>query len=66
MEIMAKLSLASGALSLLFLLALHFVSPEFQPSWRMVGEYALGKHKGFLTAFFLLWGLSSILLSAVY
>jgi Protein of unknown function (DUF998) len=65
MEIMAKLSLASGLLSLLCLLALHFVSPEFQPSWRMVSEYALGKNKGLLTAFFLLWGLSSILLSVV-
>ena len=42
---------------------LHFVSPEFKPSWRMISEYALGKHKGILTAFFITWGLSSILLS---
>jgi hypothetical protein len=65
MELLARLSLASGVLSLLFLLALHFVSPEFQPSWRMVSEYALGKQKGLLTAFFLLWGLSALLLAIV-
>lgn len=29
----------------------------------MISEYALGKHKGILTAFFFSWGLSSIILS---
>jgi hypothetical protein len=42
MEILAVLTIVSGSLSLLCLLALHFVSPEFQPSWRMISEYALG------------------------
>lgn len=65
MEILAILSIASGCLSLLCLLALHFVSPEFQPSWRMVSEYALGKNKRLLTGFFFLWGTSSILLAAL-
>jgi hypothetical protein len=31
----------------------------------MISEYALGKNKGLLTAFFLLWGLSYLLLSVV-
>ena len=57
----AILAITSGVLSLLCLLALHFASPEFQPSWRMISEYALGKYKVLITAFFLLWGLSSIL-----
>ena len=61
MEILAVLSIISGCLSLLCLLALHFVSPEFQPSWRMISEYALGKNKRLLTAFFFLWGACSIL-----
>ncbi|HPH21309.1 MAG TPA: DUF998 domain-containing protein [Haliscomenobacter sp.] len=61
MEILAVLSIVSGCLSLLCLLALHFVSPEFQPSWRMISEYALGKNKRLLTAFFFLWGACSIL-----
>ena len=57
------LALASGVISILCLLSLHFTSPEFQPSWRMISEYALGKYKGLLTSFFLLWGACSILVS---
>jgi hypothetical protein len=52
-----------AALSLVCLLILHFVSPEFKPSWRMISEYAMGKYKGLLTTFFITWGLSSIFLS---
>lgn len=63
LSIIAQLAMASGALSLVSLLALHFVSPEYQPSWRMVSEYALGKHKWLITAFFYLWGISSVFLS---
>lgn len=59
------LSIVAGGLSLICLLALHFTSPEFKPSWRMVSEYALGKHKRLLSLFFYLWGLSSLLL-AIY
>ena len=57
------LALASALLSLTSLLLLHFTSPEFQPSWRMISEYALGKYKWLITSFFLLWGTSSILLA---
>ncbi|WP_332736781.1 DUF998 domain-containing protein [Flavihumibacter sp.] len=60
---LALASLIAGILSLACLLVLHFVSPEFKASWRMVSEYAFGKHKWLLTAFFFLWGLSSILLA---
>lgn len=66
MEILAILSILSGGLSLLCLLALHIVSPEFQPSWRMISEYALGKNKRLLTAFFFLWGACSILSSMLF
>jgi hypothetical protein len=57
--LLAKLTLVSGALSLLCLLILHFVSSEYKPSWRMISEYAMGKHKWLITSFFILWGLSS-------
>lgn len=63
MEAFAILTISTGILSLLSLLILHFVSPEFKPGWRMISEYALGKHKWLITSFFLLWGLSSLLLS---
>lgn len=50
-------------LSILSLLILHFVSPEFKPSWRMISEYALGNHKWLITSFFIFWGLASMLLA---
>ncbi|MBP6303416.1 MAG: DUF998 domain-containing protein [Bacteroidia bacterium] len=63
MNTLAFLAAGSSILSLLCLLLLHFVSPEYRPSWRMISEYALGKHKWLITSFFLLWGISSLLLS---
>lgn len=63
--LLAQGTLVCSALSLLCLIVLHFTSPQFKPSWRMVSEYALGKHKGWLTAFFFLWGVSSMLLSVL-
>src|SRR6516165_12129084 len=62
MNTIANLIIATSGLSLLCLLLLHFLSPEFKPSWRMISEYALGKHKNFITAFFLLGSISSLLL----
>src|SRR5688500_17087613 len=63
MNILALLSIIAGITSLLSLLALHFTSPEFKPSWRMVSEYALGTYEWLLIAFFFIWGASSILLA---
>lgn len=63
MSTLGFLTIASAAVSLFSLAVLHFVSPEFKPSWRMISEYAMGKHKGYLTTFFFCWGLSSIFLS---
>jgi len=31
-------------MSLVLLAALHVIRPEFDPSWRMVSEYAIGEH----------------------
>ena len=53
-------TIVCGVISILCLLALHFTSTEFKPNFRMVSEYALGKHKWLLTMFFLCWGLCSI------
>lgn len=43
--------LASGAaaLFLILLALLHLLKPEFDPSWRMISEYAIGRH-GWLMA----------------
>ena len=63
--ILAKIVIATAILSLLCLLLLHFLSPEFGPSWRMVSEYALGKHQWALSLFFIFWGISSITLGVL-
>jgi uncharacterized protein DUF998 len=51
----ATIALAATALSALALLVLHIVSPEYQPSWRMVSEYANGRHAWLLTVMFVAW-----------
>jgi hypothetical membrane protein len=62
----ATLVITSGAISLLCLFILHFVNPDFKASWRMVSEYALGKHKWLLTSFFILWSINTLLASYLY
>ena len=47
---------AAGALVLLALL--HVVSPEFDPSWRMISEYANGRYGSILSLMFACWGTS--------
>ncbi|MES2794680.1 MAG: DUF998 domain-containing protein [Bacteroidota bacterium] len=59
-SILANCTILLGTISLLFLLILHFVSSEFKPNFRMISEYALGKHKWMITVFFICWGLCSI------
>lgn len=58
--LLASATIAFGSISILCLLILHFVSSEFKPGFRMVSEYALGKHKWLLTVFFISWGICSI------
>jgi len=60
LSIFANSTIVFGVISILCLLTLHITSAEFKPNFRMVSEYALGKHKWLLTTFFLCWGLCSI------
>lgn len=55
----ARLSIAATVAVLLLLVSLHVLSPEFDPSWRMVSEYALGHYGWVLSLMFLAWGISS-------
>lgn len=59
----ASLAIAATGLSLVALLALHLLSPEFQPSWRMVSEYANGRHGWLLSLMFATWGVGSLALA---
>src|SRR6266699_2036939 len=55
----ARLSIGAAAAVLLLLASLHVLSPEFDPSFRMVSEYALGHYGWVLSLMFLAWGISS-------
>lgn len=53
------LAIAASAATLLFLICLHILSPEFDPAWRMVSEYANGNYGWVLSLMFASWGISS-------
>jgi hypothetical protein len=55
----ALLAIAAAAVALLLLASLHVLSPEFDPSFRMVSEYALGHYGWVLSLMFLAWGISA-------
>ena len=65
MTTLSTITIAFSAASLCFLAALHFVSPEFAPSWRMISEYALGRHKWLITGFFVCWAVAGLALTAL-
>ncbi len=55
----ALLAIVAALVTLLLLASLHILSPEFNPSFRMVSEYALGHYGWVLSLMFLAWGISS-------
>ncbi|HEX6551771.1 MAG TPA: DUF998 domain-containing protein [Ktedonobacteraceae bacterium] len=55
----ALLAIVTAAATLLLLASLHILSPEFNPSFRMVSEYALGHYGWVLSLMFLAWGISA-------
>lgn len=54
-----QLAIAAGVAVLVLLASLHFLSPEFDPAWRMVSEYANGRYGWVLSLMFIAWGVSS-------
>ncbi len=59
----AAIAMAATAAALALLAALHILSPEFSPAWRMVSEYANGRYPSMLSAMFVAYGLSSLALA---
>jgi len=55
----ARLAIAATAAVLLLLASLQVLSPEFDPSWRMVSEYANGQYGWVLSLMFITWAVSS-------
>jgi hypothetical protein len=58
----ARVSFAAAATSLVLLAVLHVISPELDPSWRMVSEYALGDYGWVLALMFLSMAVSCVAL----
>lgn len=59
----ASLSMVGVAVAFLALASLHVLSPEFAPSWRVISEYALGRHGWVLSVMFLSWAVATWALS---
>ena len=55
----ATIAIGAAAASAISLLALHVLSPEFDPSWRMISEYANGQYGWLLTVLFVTWAVAS-------
>lgn len=58
----AYVSFGAAALFLVLLAVLHIVKPEFDPSWRFVSEYAIGRHGWIMMLAFTSLALSCIAL----
>jgi hypothetical membrane protein len=59
-----RVALVATGIAFLSLTILHVLSPEFQPSWRMVSEYANGRHGWLLSMMFAAWGVGSLALAS--
>lgn len=60
----AIVAIGMAAVTLLLLVSLHLLSPEFDPSFRVVSEYAFGRYGWVLSFMFLAWSISSWALAA--
>lgn len=60
----AALATGAAAATIVLLAGLHALSPEFDPSWRVVSEYANGRYGWVLSLMFAAWALSSWALAA--
>lgn len=57
-KFVSQIAILSGVLSIFSVFSLHFLSPELDPSWHMVSEYAYGEYQWVLTLFFFSWAAS--------
>ena len=59
----SDISIYFGLAFLALLTLLHFLEPEFDPRWRMISEYELGRYGYLMSLAFACWGGSYIFLS---
>ncbi len=53
-------SIGFAILFIVILILLHFLEPEFDPSWRMISEYEIGRFGWLMRIAFFCWGASVI------
>src|SRR5687768_12229497 len=63
MNLAPRIALGTAAATVVLLGVLHILSPEFDPAWRMVSEYANGSYGWVLSLLFAAWGVSSLALA---
>ncbi len=56
----ARLSLTSTAVFIVLVAALHFLKPDFDPSWRFISEYAIGDYGWVMVIAFFFWVIGHI------
>ena len=57
--IAAVTAIVAGGISVALILILHFVEPEYDPSWRMISEYSLGRHGWIMRVAFIAMAVNS-------
>lgn len=62
-NVAAAVAILATAVAFVSLVILRVVSPEFNPSWRMVSAYADGRYGWLLSIMFAAWGLGSLALA---
>ena len=60
----AVYAIAAAGVAIILVVVLHRVEPEFDPSWRMLSEYSLGRH-GWLMRLAFVAGATSVMAAAV-
>ena len=59
----AHVAIAAAVATPVLLASLRVLSPEFDPSYRLMSEYALGRYGWVLSLTFLAWGVGSCALA---
>ena len=54
----ARLAATGTIVVAVIIVALHVIKPEFEPSWRFISEYAIGRHGWIMKLAFLIWSAS--------
>jgi hypothetical protein len=57
-QLLSRLAAAATSAVVLIIVALHAIKPEFEPSWRFISEYAIGRHGWLMKLAFLIWAAS--------